>query len=435
MRHDDRRIGAYTLDVARTNAADSTALSKKLGGNFYKLWTASAISNFGDGVRLTALPLLASTLTRDPGTIAGVFFASSAPWLLFALTAGALVDRLDRRHTMWTMQVVRMALMVVLTVVVVADLGSTPMLVTLYIVSFFLGIGEVIFDNAAQAIMPAVVRKDQLQVANGRLYAVEEATNRFAGPPVGSFLFAAAAALPFIVDAATFGVGAVLIFSMTGSYAPARGASAGTTSIRHEIAEGLRWLWQHRILRTLGVMTGVSNLTHSATYAIFVLYALEILELSEWGFGVILAASAVGGLAGGLVAPGLARFFGDGKSFYIITITAAISEAIIGFTSNAIVVALAMIAFGMGAMWWNVIAVSLRQSVVPDQLLGRVNSVYRLLAWGTMPLGAAIGGGLARLFGLRAPYFFSAIVLGLLTLYMLPIISDRTIAEARAEAG
>jgi MFS family permease len=420
--------------VARTNAAGATAPSKKLGGNFYKLWAASAISNFGDGIRLTALPLLAATLTRDPGLIAGVFFASSAPWLLFALTAGALVDRLDRRITMWTMQVVRMALMAVLTAVILADLGSTAMLWTLYVVSFFLGTGEVLFDNAAQAIMPAVVRKNQLQVANGRLYSVEEATNRFAGPPVGSFLFAAAAALPFIVDAASFGVGAVLIFSITGSYAPARAGSPASTSIRLEIAEGLKWLLQHRILRTLAVMTGVSNLTHSATYAIFVLFALEILHLSEWGFGVILAASAIGGLVGGLVAPRLARFFGDGKSFYIITISAAVAELVIGLTSNAVIVAVAMIAFGLGAMWWNVIAVSLRQSIVPDQLLGRVNSVYRLLAWGTMPLGAAVGGILGRAFGLRAAYFFSAIVLALLTLYMLPIVSDRSIAAARAEA-
>ena len=420
--------------MARTERVGAIAPSKKLGGNFYKLWAASAISNFGDGIRLTALPLLATTLTRDPRLVAGVFFASSAPWLLFALTAGALVDRLDRRWTMWSMQVFRMGLMALLTVAVVADLGSTTMLVTLYVVSFLLGIGEVLFDNAAQAIMPAVVRKDQLQVANGRLYAVEEATNRFAGPPVGSFLFAAAAALPFVVDAVSFGVGALLIFLMAGSYAPSRTTTVGSTSIRHEISEGLKWLWQHKLLRTLAVMTGVSNLTHSATFAIFVLFALEILHVSEEGYGIILAASAVGGLIGGLVAPHLARFFGDGKSFYIITLTAAIAELVIGLTSSAIVVAVSMITFGMGAMWWNVIAVSLRQSIVPDRLLGRVNSVYRLLAWGTMPVGAAIGGALGRYFGLRAAYFFSASILFLLTLYMLPIVSDRSIAEARAQA-
>lgn len=413
---------------------NTTANSKKLGANFYRLWLASAISNFGDGVRLTAIPLLAASLTRDPGLIAGVTFASSLPWLLFALTAGALVDRLDRRRTMWTMQILRMSLMVCLAVVTIADLGSTPMLVTLYLVSFALGVGEVLFDNAAQAIMPAVVRKDQLQVANGRLYAVEEITNRLAGPPLGSFLFVVAAALPFIFDAVSFGVGALLILAMTGSFSPPRSKTASPTKISHDISEGLRWLWRHRVLRTLAMMTGVSNLTASATYAIFVLYALEILNLSEYGFGVILALSAVGGLVGGLVGPRLARVFGDGRSFYVITIAAAISDVVIGITSNSIVVALAMATFGLGAMWWNVIAVSLRQSIVPGHLLGRVNSVYRLLAWGTMPLGAAIGGVLAQLFGLRAVYFFSAISLLLLAVAMLPVISNRSLAEATAES-
>ncbi len=420
--------------MARTERVGAIAPSKKLGGNFYKLWAASAISNFGDGVRLTAIPLLATTLTREPGLIAGVAFASSVPWLLFALTAGALVDRLDRRQTMWTMQVFRMALMAGLSVLILADLGSTQLLMTLYLVAFALGVGEVLFDNAAQSIMPAVVRKDQLQVANGRLYAVEEAMNMFAGPPLGSFLFVAAAVLPFIFDAVSFGIGALLIFAMTGSYAPSR-SGGEATNIRQDIGEGLRWLWGHKVLRTLAMMTGVSNLTHSATYAIFVLYALEILHLSERGFGILLAVGAIGGLLGGLVGPRLARFFGDGRSFYVITISAACAELAIGLTSNVIVVAIAMAFFGLGAMWWNVIAVSLRQSIVPDRLLGRVNSVYRLLAWGTMPLGALVGGLLAELFGLRAPYFFSAAGLLLLAVAILPVISNHSLAQAKAEAG
>lgn len=420
--------------MARAQTPQSTPRTTGLGANYYKLWVASAVSNFGDGVRLTALPLLAATLTRDPGLVAGVTFASSMPWLLFALTAGALVDRFDRRRTMWIMQVWRMILMVALSLAIIADLGTAPLLVTLYLASFLLGVGEVMFDNAAQAIMPSVVRKDQLQVANGRLYAVEEITNRFAGPPVGSFLFVAVAALPFVFDAVSFGLGALLIFAMAGSFAPPRDVSASPTKIRHDIAEGLRWLWGHRVLRTLAMMTGVSNLTHNATGSIFVLYALEILGLSEVGYGLIIAVSAAGGLLGGLLGPRLARAFGDGRSFYVIIVAAAIAEAAIGVTSSAIVVAVAMTTFGLGAMWWNVIAVALRQSVVPDRLLGRVNSVYRLLAWGTIPLGAAMGGLLGELFGLRAAFFFSAAALLVMAVAITPVISNRSLAEARARA-
>ena len=420
--------------MARTEPVDATEPTKKLGSNFYKLWVASAISNFGDGVRLTAIPLLAASLTRDPGLIAGVSFASSVPWLLFALTAGALVDRLDRRHTMWTMQVFRMVLMAGLGIAVLLDLTSAGLLVTLYVVSFFLGVAEVMFDNAAQAIMPSVVHKDQLQVANGRLFAAEEVLNRFAGPPAGSFLFVAAMALPFIVDAVSFGLGALLILSMTGSHRPERDAAAPPTKIRADVAEGLRWLWNHKLLRTLAIMTGVHNLTSNATFSLFVLYALEILDLSAEGFGILLAAMAVGGLVGSLAGPRLARLFGDGVSFYVITLGAAGVNLVIGLTSSALVVGGVSIVFGVGITWWNVIAVSLRQSVVPDRLLGRVNSVYRLLAWGTMPLGAALGGFLGGLFGLRSPYFFSTVVLVALALYMLPNVSDRSIAQARAGA-
>jgi MFS family permease len=420
--------------VALTKPVDEAAASKKLGPNFYKLLVASAISNFGDGVRLTAIPLLATTLTRDPGLIAGITLASTIPWLLFALTAGALVDRLDRRQTMWTMQVFRMVLMVGLCVTILNDLTSTGMLVMLYIVSFLLGVAEVMFDNSAQAIMPSVVRKDQLQVANGRLYAAEELFNRFAGPPAGSFLFVAAAAAPFIVDAVSFGLGAILIFSMAGSYRPARDAATPPTKIRTDVAEGLRWLWKHKLLRTLGIMTGVHNLTSNATFSLFVLYALEILDLSEEGFGILMAAMAVGGLVGSLTGHRLARLFGDGLSFYVITLGAAGVNLIIGLTSSALVVGIVSIVFGVGIAWWNVIAVSLRQSIVPDRLMGRVNSVYRLLAWGTMPLGAIVGGLLAELFGLRAPYFFSAAGLLLLAVAILPVISNHSLAQAKAEA-
>lgn len=420
--------------MAKTDQTRSETRAAGLGTNFYKLWVASGISNFGDGVRLTAVPLLAATITRDPLLVAGVSFAGSAPWLLFALVAGAVVDRVDRRTMMWSVQVFRMILMGVLSAAILMGSEGMLLLALLYVITFLLGIGETLFDNAAQTIMPSVVRKDQLQVANGRLYAVEEVTNRFAGPPVGSFLFVAAIALPFLFDTLTFGLGALLIFAMAGSFAPPRDAAAPATKIRHDIVEGLRWLWRHKLLRTLGIMTGVFNMTGFATFSIFVLYALEILHLSEAGYGVLLAITAAGGVIGSLVAPRLAGFFGDGPSFYIIIGMGVIEALAIGLTSNPVVVAVAMITAGLGAMWWNVIAVSLRQTVVPNHLLGRVNSVYRLLAWGTMPVGAAIGGVMGGVFGLRSPYFFAAAALVVLGVAIVPIVNNRSIAQARVEA-
>ncbi|MDQ4058259.1 MAG: MFS transporter [Actinomycetota bacterium] len=420
--------------MAKTDTGQSTQRGRSLGSNYYKLWVASAVSNLGDGVRLAALPLLAASITRDPGLVAGVEFAASIPWLLFALLAGVIVDRVDRRWMMWTVQTFRMTLMAALGLAIIAGLEGLSLLALVYLVSFFLGVGETLFDNAAQTIMPSVVRKDQLQVANGRLYAVEEVTNRFAGPPLGSFLFVSALALPFVFDAASFGVGALLIFAITGSHAPVREEGAARAKIRADIAEGLRWLWNHKVLRTLGIMTGVSNLTTSATFSIFVLYALEILDLTEAGYGVLLAVGAAGGVIGGLVAPRLARLFGDGPSFYAVIGISVAQNLAIGLTSSPAVVAIALIGLGLGVMWWNVIAVSLRQSIVPDQLLGRVNSVYRLLAWGTMPAGAALGGFLGETFGLRSAYFVSAAIMAILAVAILPVINNRTIAAARRAA-
>ncbi|MGH2826585.1 MAG: MFS transporter, partial [Actinomycetota bacterium] len=195
-----------------------------------------------------------------------------------------------------------------------------------------------------------------------------------------------------------------------------------------------RWLWNHSVLRTLGIMTGVSNLTTSATFSIFVLYALEILDLTEAGYGVLLAVMAIGGVIGSLVAPRLARLFGDGPSFYVVIGLSVAQNLAIGLTSNIVVVAIGLISLSLGVMLWNVIAVSLRQSIVPDQLLGRVNSVYRLLAWGTMPVGAALGGFLGEAFGLRSAYFVSAAVMAILAVAILPVINNRTIAAARRAA-
>lgn len=410
--------------------ADAVASSSGLGQNYYKLWTASAISNLGDGVRITALPLVAASITRDPALVAGVSFASSLPWLLFALIAGAIADRADRRKLMGIVQLYRMGLMVLLTAAIVTGVGDTATLIVLYLVSFLLGIGETLFDNAAQSIMPSIVRREQLQVANGRLYAAELTTNEFAGPPIGSFLFVAAAAAPFVLDAVTFALAALLIFAITGAYRPTA-TSSEPVRMRAAIAEGLRWLLAHRMLRTLGIMTGVSNLASNVVFATFVLYVLEILGLSESAYGLLLAVGAIGGVLGGLLGPRIARVLGDGPSIHLVILTAAAGNLAVAVLDNVVVVAARHIVFGIGAMTWNVIVVSLRQQIVPDHLMGRVNSVYRLLAWGTIPVGAALGGLLADAFGLRAPWLITAVMMVVLAATTLPIVNNRTIAEAR----
>lgn len=404
-----------------------------LGDRYRKLWGASAVSNLGDGLDSAALPLLIALLTRDPLLVSGVAIANKLPWLIFSLQAGAIADRVDRKRLMGVVNAARFALMATLGLAVLGDWATIWML---YVVAFALGIGETLFDNAAQAFMPALVHRDQLEKANGRLFAAEIVNNQFLGPPLGGFLFGVAAALPILLDAGTYAISAVLILAIPGTYAARRAAAPGVRRrMRTEIAEGLRWLWNHRLLRALGLMLGVLNGMASAGFAIFVLFALEVLGVSEFGFGVLLTMTAAGSVLASLIAERVVDRFGRATALVASVVIFATTSIGIGLTSSAIVVGALSAASGFGTVVWNIITVSLRQTIIPDELLGRVNSVYRFLGWGAMPLGALLGGGLASAFGLRAPFLVGGAVMLVALVPLLRVVNRRTIEEARAEAA
>ena len=402
-----------------------------LGHNYRKLWVASAISNLGDGVRLTALPLMAAEITRDPGQIAAIDFASTLPWFLFALLAGAFVDRVDRRHAMGFANIIRAVLIGALAIAVTTN---NETMILLYVIAFLLGCAETVFDNASQAILPRLVRKDQLERANSRMYAVEMITNQFAGPPLGAFLFITAAATPFFLDSASFLIAALLILSFSGSFKTPRDEDTAKTTMRQDIVEGLKWLWAHKLLRTLAICLGTWNGMQTAAFATFVLFALQILGVSKVGFGIILTTFTVGSVIGSLIASRVVDLMGPGRTLILQMAIGVAGFLVIAMTSNPVVVGCVFAVQGVITVVWNVITVSMRQSIIPDRLLGRVNSVYRLLGWGMMPIGAVIGGLLASNFGLRAPYYAAAAVLGAMTIMAVPFINNRTIAEAKAAA-
>lgn len=392
------------------------------------MWTAAGISTLGDGVRGAALPLLAASLTKSPGAVAAVAFAGSLPWLLFSLVSGALVDRLDRKRVMWQVDSVRAVVMFGLAVAVLFDATSIPLLV---VVAFVLGTGETLFDNAAQSLMPSVASRERLEEANSRLYAVQISSQEFIGPPVGSLLFAAAMAAPFFLDAGSFVAAAALVL---GIRAQPRAPRPGSERRRlwAEIGEGLRWLWRHRLLRTLALMLGVWNLLTTASGAVFVLFATEDLHVSTAGFGLLFSAGAVGSILGSVLATRIIRGVGAGLALRAAVVISGLAYFVVALTSNAYVVGVMGAIGGFLAIVWNVITVSLRQAVIPDELLGRVNSVYRFLGWGMMPIGAALGGVVASAFGLRATYWIGGAVLLAMALLTFRIVNNRAIAEARA---
>ena len=414
-----------------------SGLIARVGGGlppaYWKLWLASAGSNLADGMFWIALPLLAVRLTDSPGLIAGVVVASRLPWLLFALVAGALADRLDRRRTMVLVNLFRGGLLGALALATFADLATLPLL---YVVAFVLGVAETLFDTSAQSIMPSLVEPDRLSRANGRLYAVELTMNQFVGPPVG------ASWRPW-PSASRSGPGRRRTSwrPRPCSRSPARSGRSARVRRRGcttRSPRGCATSSATPLLRVLAVMVGVSNLASSAAFSVFVLYAVAPgpIGLDEVGFGLLMTALAIGNVVGSFFVERLERRLGRANLLAISVTGFAATVLAPAITTNAPAIAAIWIVGGMIGISWNVVTVSLRQRIVPDRLLGRVNASYRLLAWGTMPVGAALGGIVGEAFGVRAVFLIFG-GLGFLLLLGRLVITDGAIeaAELAAEAA
>jgi MFS family permease len=413
-------------------------MSKKLGSSYWKLWTATAISNLGDGVSMVAYPWLASAVTRSPILIAAAGFASRLPWLIFTLHAGVLTDRFDRRKLIVAMDFMRGLLTVFVGLVVFFNKDSFPALdelttitnletnwpiyFTLLITAFLFGLAEVLRDNSAQTLMPSVVDKENLEKANGRMWSAESLTNSFIGPPLGSLLIGIAIFIPFFFDAVSFFFAVALIASLKGTFKPvADDKPREKINFKAEIKEGYVWLWAHPLLRPMAIILGSMNGLGTMVGATFILFAQEVLETSVFTFALLGTAGAVGGTVGGLLAPKISAKLGSGRSLAMTLAAAPIGSLIIALTKTWQVVWVVVVFETFFAVLWNTITVSLRQSIIPTHLLGRVNSVYRFFAWGSIPIGMFVGGGLvsaltlvlSRENALRAPYLFG-VALGLI---------------------
>ncbi len=447
----------------------SRETSEPLGPGYRRLFSAATISNLGDGVGAIAYPWLASGLTRSPLLIAAVGIGQTLPWLVFSLPAGVLTDRKDRRKLMTVANAGRAAVAATLATAVVlrganlpapdqvADLVESdevitdPVLFGLMLVAIvLLGIGEVIYDNTAQTIMPSVVSQANLEKANGRLWSAEQAANEFIGQPLGTLLLALAFAAPFYFDAASFAISAVLIWSMRpfikrrAKQPGAADPSKASTSWLDELKEGFAWLWNHRFFRTLAIVLGLLNLSMiMAVGSTYVLFAQEVLGAdTPLKFTILMSAGAAGSIVGGWLADRVTKRTGDGTILIVVLFGSAVLFALVGVSSNWIVVWVLMALSMMLGIMWNVVTVALRQSVIPDELLGRVNSVYRFFAWGMMPIGTFLGGAIAsvatgplgRETALRLPFFVGAAILVALGIYARPRLTNAVIAEVRASA-
>jgi MFS family permease len=398
-----------------------------MGAGFRRLVVASGFSNLADGVFQVALPLITLGVTRDPAAFTTVTVALKLPWLLFALPAGALADRLDRRRTMVLVNAGRGVLIGGLAAVV-ATSGATLWLLVL--VALALGVGETLFDTAAMSIVPNLVGRDELSQANGRLFAVELTTNQFVGPPLGGLIVGVTAAGALGSTAGAYALGALTLALIAGSFRPVR--DGPPTRLRQDIVEGVRYLFGHRLLRTLALLTGIQNLAFTAALAVLPLHAVDPapMGLSEAGYGVLITLLAIGAVVGAPLVPPLERRIGRPRALLLALVGASAVWAVPGLTASAVVVGVAFLPVGALTIVWNVITVSLRQSITPDHLLGRMNAGYRLLAWGAQPLGAALGGQLGGLLDVQAVFLLAAAGSLSAAPLLLAVVTEKAITEA-----
>jgi MFS family permease len=351
--------------------------------------------------------LLALQLTNDSRLIASVTFAAMLPWLVLSLPAGVYLDRHDRQKIMYRANLVRG---LVFTLIAVSAANDTLNIYLLIAASAVAGVCELFFDMSSQAILPAIVDEESLELANSRLYISQIISNGFIGLPLGAWIFVIAISAPFAVNAIALVIAAILIRSIKVKLNSAT-IEQTNAPFSSELKQGLIWLWKHDLLRTLAIMLGVANMCGMFAHAVFVKFVRDELGLGARGFGILLAAISIGSILGGLVGESVSKRLGSTVALITAYVIFGLSDLIPGIFPQIWAVAISGVVMSIAGTIWNVITVSMRQRLIPPELFGRVNSVYRFIGTGTTAIGALIGGQIAYNFGLRATYLASGVLL------------------------
>ena len=415
-------MGTLTENVrTETTAADE----KSFNTNFWKVWSANSFSNLGDGLYQVTLPLLAAQLTRSPSLIAALGVMSSLPWLIFALQAGSIVDRSDRRKVMLWVNGGRLLILAALTLAVMTGKASLPML---YVAALLLGVGETLVDTALTSIVPSVVSRERLTWANARITAAQTVTNTFIGPPLAGYLAGLGFAIATGSSTLMYLMAGLALTLMRGTF---RVSSEADTQNKQQfwrhVTEGLRFLWKDRLIRDLTLFTASMNLFWSGWGALIVLYAVRpgAMGLSEFEYGIFLTAMAIGGLLGSVICERLQKNLGTRNALALDFIGTILLVGVPALTTNPFAVGAAAFFAGLGATVWVILVASIRQRLVPGELLGRVYSASRFVSWGIGPIGALLAGFVAEIWGIRTMFAIGGIVsIGLLLLF-LSLISPR----------
>lgn len=402
---------------------------RALGRRFWLLWSSASMSNIGDGITLTAFPLLAVSLTDDARLVALVTAVRFLPFVVIGLPLGVLIDRFDRRIIGLVAQGVRAVVLGLVATVVAADDGT---ILLLCLAAFVVGLAEVLIDGSGPAMIRQVVRADQLELANARLASTSLVTNLFVGPPLGAALFAATAWAPFVAVVVAFVLAAVLLAVVPGSFRPERDADE-QRGFRAEIGVGLRYVWHHPVLRPLALTVAVFAFLGEAGNAVLVILATERLGLDEVGFGLLISIDAAAALIVSLVVAGFIARRGHVASLRLSMALFAAAALLLGLSTTIVGALAAMVLMGASDPSWNVVSQTLRQRLVPDEIFGRMMTAYLTIAWGIQPIGAVVGGVLAEAAGPEWVYLAQVpIMLAMLLVGARPLF--RAIPQALDDA-
>ena len=391
-------------------------MSEKLGPAFNRLFSASVISNLSDGLLAVAAPLLAISLTKDPVLISLLSAFVMLPWLLFAIPIGLIVDRTDKRLLVTLTNSIRF---IVAGLVALAISTDHITIYWLLLATFIIGTCEVAADTAAQSLIPVILEKKNFEKANSRLNIAETVIQNFIGAPLSGFLYATAIVLPFVLNSLGFLIAAIFVF-MIPAHLISHGSSTTTKETEQksfigDIKFGLNYLWNDRPLRRLVATTTSLGFFYSLSTSTLILFITETLDLPTQYFGLLLAGAGSGAVLGGILTPLLSKKFGRGSVLAVAIFISSVTVLFQGLAPNYWVFGSIGFISAFFITNWNILLMSCYQVLIPSELYGRIHGARRTFVWGVMPIGAFLGGVIAKS-GLRLPLIIGGIATTLISL-------------------
>ena len=404
--------------------------SKSLGPAFNRLWVASMTTNLADGLLKVAAPLLAVTLTDSPVLISLMSALVMLPWLFFAIPIGGLVDRVDRRLALAGANATRFLITAMLALLIATD---SMTIYWLYFATFIIGICEVLVDTTAQSLIPQVVEEKNLERANSRLQVAETVIQEFIGAPISGLLYSIAIVIPFIANSAGFVIATILILLIPSQLI--KNLHSETTekksTFKEDLSIGLKFMFGHARIRKIVFITTSIGFFASLSSATAVLFVIKVLEVPTRSFGLIMAIQGAGGVLGGLLAPRISSKWGRGPVMAISILTTCIAMIATGFATNVYLFIIYGFAIGFFITNWNILLMASYQTMIPNELFGRVHGARRTFVWGLMPVGSLVGGWISTI-NLRLPFIVGGVAASIICIASFSFIYSLDTAQTEA---